>query len=143
MAMKRRPTLARSPAAPVLSPSPAGGSESSDRLAGLVAALRALDSAEDTRRFLLDLCTPAELEAMADRWAVVPELAEGRAYRDIHDRTGVSVTTVGRVARCLALGSGGYRVAAERLGHLQPGAAFAAPVGDAIRDPAPSADGTH
>jgi uncharacterized protein YerC len=37
-------------------------------------------------------------------------------YREIHDRTGVSVTTIGRVARCLDLGAGGYRLAAERLG---------------------------
>jgi uncharacterized protein YerC len=27
----------------------------------------------------------------------------------------VSVTTIGRVARCLDLGSGGYRIAIERL----------------------------
>jgi TrpR-related protein YerC/YecD len=126
--MKRRPALERPPlptaaAAGALSVGP-------DRLDGLVDALRVLASADDVRRFLVDLCTPAELEAMADRWAVVPELASGRAYREIHDRTGVSVTTVGRVARCLALGAGGYRIAAERLGHLAPGADFAAPSAD-------------
>lgn len=121
--MKRRLALDRLPAARPVLPDLAAG----DRLDGLVEALGALASAEERRRFLIDLCTPAELEAMADRWAVVPELAEGRAYRDIHDRTGVSVTTVGRVARCLALGAGGYRVAAERLGHLAPGAALAVP----------------
>jgi TrpR-related protein YerC/YecD len=123
--MKRRPALDRSPvsvATPV-APGPGVGA----RLDGLVEALRALRDADEVRRFLIDLCTPAELEAMADRWAVVPELAEGRAYREIHDRTGVSVTTVGRVARCLSLGAGGYRLAAERLGHLSPGAALAAP----------------
>ncbi len=123
--MKRRPALDRSPvsvATPV-APGPGVGA----RLDGLVEALRALRDADEVRRFLIDLCTPAELEAMADRWAVVPELAEGRAYREIHDRTGVSVTTVGRVARCLSLGAGGYRLAAERLGHLSPGAAFAVP----------------
>jgi len=97
------------------------------RLGGLVEAVLALREADEVRRFLVDLCTPAELEAMADRWAVVPELAEGRAYRDIHDRTGVSVTTVGRVARCLALGAGGYRLAAERLDLVAPGAALSPP----------------
>ena len=122
--MKRRPALDRSPAAVA---APAVAAASTDRLAGLVGALRALETPEELRRFLVDLCTPAELEAMADRWAVVSELAEGRAYREIHDRTGVSVTTVGRVARCLSLGAGGYRLAAERLGHLSPGAAFAVP----------------
>jgi TrpR-related protein YerC/YecD len=123
--MKRRPALDRSPV-PVATPV-ASGPGVGARLDGLVEAMRALRDADEVRRFLIDLCTPAELEAMADRWAVVPELAEGRAYRDIHDRTGVSVTTVGRVARCLSLGAGGYRLAAERLGHLSPGAALAAP----------------
>ena len=72
-------------------------------------------SAGELRAFLEDLCTPAELEAMADRWRVVPLLLEGLAYREIHDRTGVSVTTIGRIARCLDLGAGGYRLAAERV----------------------------
>lgn len=80
---------------------------------------------------------------MADRWAVVPELAEGRAYRDIHDRTGVSVTTVGRVARCLASGAGGYRLAAERLGHLSPGAALAESLHPHTDFAAPSSDDAH
>lgn len=123
--MKRRPALDRPPV-PVALPA-ARGAPADPRLSGLVGAFRALETPDEVRRFLIDLCTPAELEAMADRWAVVPELAEGRAYREIHDRTGVSVTTVGRVARCLSLGAGGYRVAAERLGHLSPGAAFAVP----------------
>jgi len=123
--MKRRPALDRPPLS-VAAPSAAGAGVGA-RLDGLVAALRALETPDEVRCFLVDLCTPAELEAMADRWAVVPELTEGRAYREIHDRTGVSVTTVGRVARCLSLGAGGYRLAAERLGHLSPGAAFAVP----------------
>ena len=38
----------------------------------------------------------------------------GMAYREIHERTGVSVTTIGRVARFLAQGNGGYRLAADR-----------------------------
>ena len=75
----------------------------------------AMRSAPELRAFLADLCTPAELEAISDRWRVVPLLLEGLAYREIHDRTGVSVTTVGRIARCLDLGAGGYRLAANRL----------------------------
>lgn len=72
-------------------------------------------SAGELRCLLEDLCTPAELEAIADRWRVVPLLLEGIAYREIHERTGVSVTTIGRIARCLDLGAGGYRLAAERV----------------------------
>ncbi|MFA6984806.1 MAG: YerC/YecD family TrpR-related protein [Arenimonas sp.] len=87
----------------------------SEALDELLAALLAMRSPGELRAFLEDLCTPAELEAMADRWRVVPLLLAGTAYREIHDRTGVSVTTTGRVARCLELGAGGYRLAAERV----------------------------
>ncbi|PKM09145.1 MAG: hypothetical protein CVV14_01070 [Gammaproteobacteria bacterium HGW-Gammaproteobacteria-4] len=84
-------------------------------LDGLVQALLALDSPAQMRAFLVDLCTPAELQALADRWRVVPLLTEGVAYRDIHERTAVSVTTIGRIARCLEMGSGGYRHALDQL----------------------------
>ena len=57
---------------------------------------------------------------MSDRWKVVPLLLQGITYRDIHDRTGVSVTTVGRVARTIDLGSGAYRKAAGKLHRHQP-----------------------
>jgi uncharacterized protein YerC len=35
-------------------------------------------------------------------------------YREIHDRTLVSVTTIGRVARTLDRGAGGYAAAIKR-----------------------------
>ena len=99
----------------------AAPSRSEDSLAPLLKAVQAMRSEGELRALLLDLCTPAELEAIADRWRVVPLLLEGIAYREIHDRTGVSVTTIGRIARCLDLGAGGYRLAAERtLGAAKP-----------------------
>lgn len=85
-----------------------------DALADLAEALARLDDAGQIAAFLQDLCTPAELEALTDRWRVVPLLLEGVPYREIHDRTRVSVTTIGRVARTLDHGSGGYAVAIER-----------------------------
>jgi TrpR-related protein YerC/YecD len=84
-------------------------------LDGLSRAFAALSKPEDVRAFLEDLCTPAELEAMSDRWKVVPLLLEGVPYREIHERTLVSVTTVGRVARTLEHGAGGYAAAVRRL----------------------------
>jgi TrpR-related protein YerC/YecD len=81
----------------------------------LVNALLTLKSADECRAFLRDLCTPAELQAMADRWAVVECLQRGLPYREIHRQTGVSVTTIGRVARYLAQGNGGYALAARRV----------------------------
>jgi TrpR-related protein YerC/YecD len=81
----------------------------------LYTALMGLDSVAEYRAFFQDLCTPAELQAMKDRWGVVELLAEGLTYRAIHDKTGVSVTTIGRVARCLTDGAGGYRTALKRM----------------------------
>jgi TrpR-related protein YerC/YecD len=81
----------------------------------LCAAVAALRTAEECRAFFRDLCTPAEIQAMADRWAVVEWLQRGLAYREIHRLTGVSVTTIGRVARFLAAGNGGYSLAASRV----------------------------
>ncbi|MDH4126663.1 MAG: YerC/YecD family TrpR-related protein [Gammaproteobacteria bacterium] len=65
-------------------------------------------------QFLRDLCTPAELQALVDRWQVVELLEDGLTYRRIYELTGVSVTTIGRVARFLADGYGGYRTAVDR-----------------------------
>ncbi len=80
---------------------------------GLARAFAALSRPADVRAFLEDLCTPAELESISDRWKVIPLLLDGVPYREIHDRTGVSVTTVGRVARTLERGVGGYAAACE------------------------------
>lgn len=88
--------------------------DETDPETSLYRAMLSLESVEELRAFLRDLCTPAELEALSDRWRVIPWLRRGVAYREIHDRTGVSVTTIGRVARFLAQGNGGYRLAAER-----------------------------
>jgi TrpR-related protein YerC/YecD len=81
----------------------------------LYRAVLTLRTVEEARAFFRDLCTPAELEAMADRWAVVEALGRGLPYREIHERTGVSVRTVARVARYLGRGNGGYELAARRL----------------------------
>ena len=81
----------------------------------LYRAILALQDPAECRAFFIDLCTPAELQALKDRWAVVELLDEGLTYRQIHERSGVSLTTIGRVARCLADGTGGYRKALENL----------------------------
>lgn len=80
----------------------------------LFAAVLTLKNVDECRAFFRDLCTPAELQAMTDRWAVVEWLQKGLPYREIHRITGVSVTTIGRVARYLADGNGGYAIAANR-----------------------------
>lgn len=81
-------------------------------------ALLAPNSRDEMRRLLLDLCTPAEVRTLAERWHVARLLDEsGLSYRDIHDGTGVSTTTIVRVGRFLKLEPHqGYRLALDRLG---------------------------
>jgi TrpR-related protein YerC/YecD len=82
-------------------------------------ALISLKSPAECRNFLRDLCSPAELQALVDRWQVVELLEQGLTYRKINDATGVSVTTIGRVARFLTDGFGGYRAAIDRVSSSQ------------------------
>jgi TrpR-related protein YerC/YecD len=80
----------------------------------LYKAILTLKKPEEVRQFLLDLCTPSEVEAMVDRWWTASLLRQGHSYREISDITGVSVTTIGRVARYMNMGEGGYRLALRR-----------------------------
>ena len=85
---------------------------------GLCDALLTPRSREDMRRLLRDLCTPSELTALAERWHVA-RLLDGTdlSYRQIHDGTGVSTTTIVRVSRFLRQeGHNGYRGAIDALG---------------------------
>ena len=61
-----------------------------------------LRDAEEVRAFFRDLPTPAELQAMADRWAVVDDQAKRLADRNIRALTGLNLTTLDRVTRFLA-----------------------------------------
>jgi len=82
-------------------------------------ALLCLENSQEMRQFLEDLCTPAEIEAMVDRWRVAQLVNQGYSYRDIREITEVSVTTIGRVARFMEMGTGGYRTVLERLGRKE------------------------
>ena len=78
-------------------------------------AIASLRSPAEATRFLRDLCTLSELEAMAHRWQVVRLLEEGLPYLEISRRTHASTTTVTRVAHWLRFGEGGYRLVLDRL----------------------------
>jgi len=81
----------------------------------LAAALRTLTSDEEVTRFLRDLCTLPELQALAHRWQTARLLDEGVPYVEIADRVPTSTATVTRVAQWLRHGTGGYRVALDRV----------------------------
>ena len=83
----------------------------------LCAALLQLKNADECRSFLTDLCTPAEIKALSERWVIARLLDTGtESYRDISSLTGASTTTVGRVARFLEREPfHGYRLILDRL----------------------------
>jgi len=82
----------------------------------LFQAVTRLEAVDECRRFFADLCTPAEIEAMADRWNTVGKLLKQESYREIAAETDVSLTTIGRVARCLYGDNGGYKLMLEKTG---------------------------
>jgi len=87
-----------------------------DRLA-LYEALLCLETPQEVDAFLADLCTPAELRAFAERWAVARLLDQRlQSYREIALEAGASPTTVVRVARFLKdMDNNGYRLVLDRL----------------------------
>ncbi|MEP3891808.1 MAG: YerC/YecD family TrpR-related protein [Hellea sp.] len=88
----------------------------------LAKALTSVKTDEEMERFLIDLCTPAELRALAERWHVAKMLDAGeQSYREINALTGVSTTTIGRVARFLKdEPHQGYRTVLDREKNKQP-----------------------
>lgn len=83
----------------------------------LIEALLSLKNADECRRFLIDICTPKEIADLSDRWQIARLLDAGNmSYREIHAQTGVSVTTIGRVARFLQQENyKGYRTLIDRM----------------------------
>ncbi len=78
-------------------------------------AILSLDNKQECRAFFEDICTPAEIEALVDRWQVARMLDQGVPYRKVAQKTAVSLATVTRVARFLHNGSSGYRIIIDRM----------------------------
>ncbi len=89
----------------------------------LLQVLTSLGEPDEMALLLQDLLTPAETEALAERWAIVKQLASGQSQRAVRDAVGVSITTVSRGSRQLKYGSGGFNLAFDQLvalGHDDP-----------------------
>lgn len=84
-------------------------------IADLATALRTLRTEAEVTAFLRDLCTRAELEALAHRWQTARLVDEGVSYVEIAQRVPTSTATVTRVAQWVRHGTGGYRVALDRV----------------------------
>lgn len=78
----------------------------------LCTLLAGVDDPAAMEKLLIDLLTPAEMQAICGRWEVAKLLAgKQHSYREIYDLTKVSTATVTRVARSLTQGAGGYALA--------------------------------
>lgn len=88
----------------------------------LYKAIAALSGPEEVQALLIDLCTPQELMALNQRFAVAKMLWEGKYYSEIIEATGASSATVSRVKRSLYAGKG-YELV------------FGAPVGEEPAEP--------
>ena len=104
--MSRTPAVSTSPA-----PAADDPIEGVDELA---AAIRTLRTPDEVARFLRDLCTRAELQALSHRWRAAQLVDQGLPYLEIAERVPTSTATVTRVAQWVRHGAGGYRVALER-----------------------------
>ena len=85
----------------------------------LYAAILQLQTVEEVESFFFDLCTPAELEGIVDRWRVAQMLVRKIPYRQIAAEINVSTATIVRVARFLNNGNDGYRTIMRRLGKIE------------------------
>lgn len=80
-------------------------------------AFQMLKTSDDVKRFMADLCTPGEIQAFAERFAIARLLDKGKdGYREIAAETHASTTTVARVARFLKQENHqGYRIVLDRM----------------------------
>ena len=81
----------------------------------LIGAFLALETADEAQRFLRDLLTENEIDEFAKRLRTAQLLADNVPYSAIEAETGLSSTTVARVAAWLRKGTGGYSLILKRL----------------------------
>lgn len=81
----------------------------------LLKAFTLMKTEGDMAAFLRDLLTVAEITEFANRLEIVMLLQKGYSYQKIAAKTGVSTTTVTRVAHWLFRGCGGYQKVIDKL----------------------------
>ncbi len=87
-------------------------SESVDRL---FQTILNLETIEECYAYFDDICTIKEIQDLSQRLDTAILLDRGYSYQKIADTVDVSTATIGRVSKCLNYGSGGYRIAIDRL----------------------------
>ena len=82
----------------------------------LVHGFLTLQTADECRKFLFDICTDSELMEMSRRLQAAKMLKTGMIYTEIAEHTGLSTATISRVNRCFKYNENcGYDIVLERL----------------------------
>jgi TrpR-related protein YerC/YecD len=86
-------------------------------MASLYKAFSGIKSEREFNNFLADLCTPAEIRDLNDRWKIAELLYAAKMPQlAVAKKVGASVTTVTRVSRFLNTEKfGGYRAVLSRI----------------------------
>ena len=77
-----------------------------EKIENLFHLLASVDTPEDCRALLCDLCTMKELENMAERLHAAKLLLAGNTYNQIMAQADISSATLSRVSRCVQYGKG-------------------------------------
>ena len=88
-----------------------------DLLEYLCQGILTLQTPEECKHFLEDLCTASELQEMSRRLLAAKMLKGNRIYSDIATETGLSTATISRVNRCLKFDNDGYLTVLSRMEH--------------------------
>ena len=94
----------------------------------LFTALLKLKTTREARKFLRDLLTEAEIKEFANRWQVVRMLDKKVPYETITKKTGMSSTTIARIAKWLHGKIGGYKFMLERIKNSEKAVAHHTPL---------------
>ncbi|GHU72377.1 hypothetical protein AGMMS49992_08210 [Clostridia bacterium] len=81
----------------------------------LIQTLISISDPDICRRFLTDILTVNEVNAIAQRLAVAKMLHDGKTYIEVVRESGVSSATISRVNRSLAYGVDGYKLVLETM----------------------------
>lgn len=83
----------------------------------LIQAILAIETEDEARRFLRDLMTEKEIEEFSKRLKAAEMLNNKISYSVIEKETGLSSTTIARVAKWLNGKEGGYQTIINKLNH--------------------------
>ena len=78
----------------------------SEKLENLYQMILKLETVEECKALLEDICTRKEVANMAERLYAAQLLMEGKTYNQVISETSISSATLSRVSQCVQYGKG-------------------------------------